>query len=313
MVKLEILIMKKLLLILLYLPIIGFSQSNNCVDNFDGKQIIWKSITNGTHKIVVTLFSNGKYELITHDDFYGPLIIDGSINSNAEPAILDIIDRWWISESGKTLNILYNYITYEFPIGTGYPVKKGRWTNRKPKSGLVEIVSIGNSYNELPCLIKKYVESRINTWQTKSEFEKIATYNQRVNEISRNNMIDLFQKEAFEHYKQRAFDDFLIKDITIQKYDAENETFLLETTNQSFLLPVPIKDAESFKKNFDPKNFRNLKMTLKDYKFIISYIEYPFKKVISDPTLRKKIITNGFHLSKKKNIDFGVNELLKNL
>jgi glycosyltransferase involved in cell wall biosynthesis len=37
------------------------------------------------------------------------------------------------------------------------------------------------------------------------------------------------------------------------------------------------------------------------------------KKVISDPTLRKKIITNGFHLSKKKNIDFGVNELLKNL
>ena len=37
------------------------------------------------------------------------------------------------------------------------------------------------------------------------------------------------------------------------------------------------------------------------------------KKVISDPTLRKKIITNGFDLSKKKNIDFGVNELLKNL
>jgi glycosyltransferase involved in cell wall biosynthesis len=37
------------------------------------------------------------------------------------------------------------------------------------------------------------------------------------------------------------------------------------------------------------------------------------KKVISNPTLRKKIITNGFHLSKKKNIVLGVNQLLKNL
>lgn len=36
-------------------------------------------------------------------------------------------------------------------------------------------------------------------------------------------------------------------------------------------------------------------------------------KVKDDFDLRKKIITNGFHLSKKKNIDFGVNELLKNL
>ena len=35
------------------------------------------------------------------------------------------------------------------------------------------------------------------------------------------------------------------------------------------------------------------------------------KKVISNSTLRKKIITNGFHLSKKKNIDSGVNELIK--
>ena len=289
--------MKNLLLTLICLPIIGFSQSNTCLDNLDNLQIIWESVV-GDKQFLAILFLDGKYEFTT---------LDGSINTNTEPEILDSNDRWWISKSGKTLNILYNnYITYKFPIGLESTVQKGSWTNLAPNSGEFKILSMDKGIQEYTtdylCLIKEYVESRINTWQTKSEFEKIATYNQRVNDISRKKMIDLYQKEAFEYYKKMVIDNFYITSITLRKYDAENETFLLETPNEPFLLPVPINEAKSFKENFDPTLFSNLEMVMKDNKFIISNIEYPSTSGAETIILNEDLTKTVYELDKFGNI-----------
>jgi hypothetical protein len=277
--QIKMIVMKRILLIFFCSPIFVFGQSIDCddiknLDNLNGKQIKFVDLNNSSDANIVTLHLKGNYVWKDLKDY------KSKPKSIAKTLSGSIVDRWWISDYDNTLNILYNnYITYKFPIGSGYVVQKGTWTNIKPNSGSVIVLSIDKEIQEytpqsLPCLIKEYVESRINSWQIKGEFEKISTYNQRVNEISRKNKIDLFQKEAFVHYKKVAMDNLVIGDITLEKYDAENETFLLETGGGPFLLPVPINEAKLFKEKFTPHLFTNLDMVMKDSQFIISNIEY---------------------------------------
>jgi hypothetical protein len=286
--------MKRVILLLFFLPIFVFSQSIDCddtknLDFLNGKQIKFISPFNSNKTNIVTLLSKGKIvfkEKLTKGENTATIIHPYQVSS-----------KWWTSNIDNTLNINYKNINFKFPIGAiagewysefekidphqiqGYVGGiRGTYTE-KTKSGSVIVLSIDKEIQEytpqsLPCLIKEYVESRINSWQIKGEFEKISTYNQRVNEISRKNKIDLFQKEAFVHYKKVAMDNLVIGDITLEKYDAENETFLLETGVGPFLLPVPINEAKLFKEKFTPHLLTNLDMVMKDSQFIISNIEY---------------------------------------
>ena len=68
---------------------------------------------------------------------------------------------------------------------------------------------------------------------------------------------------------------FYINEIELQKYDSENETFLLKISDtESFLLPVPINEARIFSDSYNPKLFSNLDMVIVDDAFILSHIEY---------------------------------------
>lgn len=128
---------------------------------------------------------------------------------------------------------------------------------------------------ELSYCVKNYVEEKINAWQKKDEFEKLAQYQLRVTKNTRKQQVNLYQQEAIDLFKQKAIASFDTSEIELQKYDSENETFLLKISDtESFLLPVPINSARNFRDTYTPKWFSDIDMIIKDDRFILSHIEY---------------------------------------
>ena len=183
-------------------------------------------------------------------------------------------DKWWVKNN--VLFILYNeYITYQIDLES--ISKYGSWNNIAGRSGKSEVLSKNflRGFSEISVCIKNYVEKKINKWQKKDDFEKLAQYQKRVTKYTRNQQIELYQLEAIDFFKSQAIDMFYINEIELQKYDSENETFLLKISDtESFLLPVPINEARNFSDSYNPKLFSNLDMVIVDDAFILSHIEY---------------------------------------
>lgn len=96
--------------------------------------------------------------------------------------------------------------------------------------------------------IKSYVEAKVNAWQKKGEFEKTADYQKRVTEYSRKAMIEKYTAEACEECLKKAQNKELR--MALKEYDADNETFLVNTSIGQFVLPVSIDKAPQFKKDW---------------------------------------------------------------
>jgi len=129
----------------------------------------------------------------------------------------------------------------------------------------------------LPFYVKNYVEEKITVWQQKGEFEKTADYQKRVTETSRNMMLQQFTDSAINKLKQEYTKNINWKTIKISQYDADNETYLMQSPDvENFALPVPVAEAQEFKTNAD--------------KFIYSGQDYYVNK--NQLVLAKLVITN---------------------
>ena len=238
------------------MPIFGFGQCESYdTSALEGSSIVVNQDFRNSQE-TFTLYKNGKY----HSSADGDVALSG--------------DKWWVENN--ILYILYNqYITYSIPLQN--PIKKGSWRNLEPNTGTLKVISFtfDEKPSSVPCLIKNYVELKINAWQEKDEFEKLADYKLRVTKNTRDQQVKLYQQEAINFFKKEAIDSFDITEIELQKYDSENETFLLKPSNtESFLLPVPINSARNFKATYNPTWFENIDMVIKDDRFILSHIEY---------------------------------------
>ena len=96
---------------------------------------------------------------------------------------------------------------------------------------------------------QQYVESHINEWQKKGDFEKVADWQKRVNETTRKQKVNEYLKEAQQTYlslyttKQRTF--------TLGSYDAENEVYIVkESSIGNMLVSIPISDAPYVQQNW---------------------------------------------------------------
>lgn len=103
-------------------------------------------------------------------------------------------------------------------------------------------------YRDYTPYIKDYVEKNINAWQKKGEFEKTSEYQKRVTESSRNMKVTELTSQVCAECLRKVRDKELIMDLG--EYDADNETFLVTTILGRFVLPVPISDAPSLKRNW---------------------------------------------------------------
>lgn len=107
--------------------------------------------------------------------------------------------------------------------------------------------------NKLPpeLYIRNYVETRITAWQEKGEFEKTSDWQARVNETTRAAKAAELQAEAEEKYKTLYAQTINWNQFTLSDYDADNETFLIKSSDfGQFALNVPIDVAPSFKQNW---------------------------------------------------------------
>ncbi len=95
---------------------------------------------------------------------------------------------------------------------------------------------------------KTYVESRINAWQKKGEFEKTSDWQARVNEATRNRKINDLTHEAEQQFIRESTE---IMNYNLGQYDADNEVYLITGNNKELLVPVPIAEAPAFKQNWE--------------------------------------------------------------
>ena len=97
---------------------------------------------------------------------------------------------------------------------------------------------------------KSYVESRINAWQKKGEFEKTSDWQARVNETTRNRKIAELTREAEQLYIKECAGKKYLK-YALGRYDADNEVYLIICNDKELLVPVPIAEAPAFKQNWE--------------------------------------------------------------
>jgi hypothetical protein len=122
--------------------------------------------------------------------------------------------------------------------------------------------------------IKMYVESKVNDWQQKGEFEKSSDYKIRVNETTRAKKIEEFQLMAVNDFKKQYAESINFKDLKLGTYDADNECFLFSSSQLSeFVVPVPLAEAPAFKQNFNSLKFQGSDFFIKDDNFVLSHLE----------------------------------------
>ena len=134
------------------------------------------------------------------------------------------------------------------------------------KDGIAEVTvdgqtkymdKVGNIFDEVSEAFSSFsgfarhmIEEKVNAWQKKGRYEKTADWMARVNESTRQRMVDSLLGIA-----QSEYIAFMSKNVggqqTIVDYDADGEIFLIQDSYfGSLLVPVPIAEAENFETSF---------------------------------------------------------------
>ena len=149
-----------------------------------------------------------------------------------------------------------------------------------------EFKAPNRTQNNLIASIKCLVEQKINKWQQKGEFEKLASFQIRVTEDNRSQKIREYQEEVVDSLKGHFRKNVWQKEkIQIGRYDTENETFLMQHSTGDFILPIPIDRAPKFKDEilngnkdyielYGPWITYNSDFILSDDKFVLSSLTF---------------------------------------
>jgi hypothetical protein len=133
--------------------------------------------------------------------------------------------------------------------------------------------------------IKEMVESEINEWQKKGEFEKTITYQARVMDKNRVLKVKEFEEIALQNLKSEFCESVDWSKIELSMYDSDNEAFIIKGGRYlpnyynkyyplgDLVISIPIDTAKYFKENFDSFKFQNLDCVTSNDNFILSYVE----------------------------------------
>lgn len=97
---------------------------------------------------------------------------------------------------------------------------------------------------------KEYVESAINKWQVKDDYETLEEYKARVTDEAREQKIPVLVQEAEGKYIADFGSRIKFDNLRLEKYDAEHGVFLITSPDLgNMLLPVPRQNNEA--RNFE--------------------------------------------------------------
>ena len=123
---------------------------------------------------------------------------------------------------------------------------------------------------------RSFVEPKINEWQKKGEFEKLADYQKRVTGPNRTAMIDSLTRVAEKKFiAENASLKPENEEMKLDVYDSENEVFFIESAKLGkMVVPVPIREGPDFKEHFNLLEKRNAVYYIADDKIALASLDF---------------------------------------
>ena len=195
---------------------------------------------------------NGKYGYInTEGKRVVDCIYDKAFDFSEGLAIVELNGKQgYINTEGKrVVDCIYDY-AFDFSEGFAIVELNGKWGYINTEGKWFDTIEQGKKwlYMNQPFskYAKNYVETRINEWQKKGEFEKTIDWKKRVNEQTRNQKIRELTKNAEKQFISEQSKKIKFT-YSLGKYDADNEVFLIKYYDRNMLVSVPISEAPAFK------------------------------------------------------------------
>ena len=105
--------------------------------------------------------------------------------------------------------------------------------------------------NSFSAFANQHIEARINQWQRRGEFERLADWEQRVSENNRRAKALELLREAEQIFIEERSHNFLTG-ATLGAYNPDSEKFLLQTSLHGTLqVPVSIDEGQNFRNNWN--------------------------------------------------------------
>lgn len=123
---------------------------------------------------------------------------------------------------------------------------------------------------------RDYITKKIEEWSKKDEFEKPEDYLRRVNEESIRIQYARYNQEAADEYLKTYGPMLRLTNLSLQPYDAANETFLIESSYGPMHVHVPIADneAELFKSSWNGVRFKTPKYFIENDQVAIASVTF---------------------------------------
>ena len=123
---------------------------------------------------------------------------------------------------------------------------------------------------------RQYVESNLAEWSKRREFEKMDEFEKRMSQDNINAEYERLCREAEADYLKRYSGNIRISDLTLQPYDIDNESYLINSDLGNIIIQVPLKnkEAETFKAGWNGVQLRNLQFYIRDNQPAIASVDF---------------------------------------
>ncbi len=123
---------------------------------------------------------------------------------------------------------------------------------------------------------KASIEKSMNEWKVKDPYETIEEYKLRVNEETAKKKQEELQKILMDEYVQRFAKQMDINDLKIRPYDAENQSFLIESPYGDIVLNVPRgnNEARDFADNWNGVKVYNQNFVISNRKLALAGLTF---------------------------------------
>lgn len=123
---------------------------------------------------------------------------------------------------------------------------------------------------------KSYVTDGLAKWAQRGQFEKTDAYTARVNDANAQAEYKRLCLEAEDEYIRQYGRNLRIADLTLGKYDPDNEVYLITSQYGDIVLPVPMKGGEAhvFSSSWNHINLRAPKFYIKNDRPAISAVTF---------------------------------------
>ena len=144
------------------------------------------------------------------------------------------------------------------------------------KKSQEDFVDIYKGVPDFDVFAKASIEKSMNEWKEKDPYETIEEYKLRVNEETAKKKQEDLQKILMDEYVQRFAKQMGVHDLKIKPYDAENQSFLIETPYGDIVLPVPRgnNEARDFAENWNSVKVYNQNFVISNRKLALAGLTF---------------------------------------